>query len=166
MTGVVFSQVRDIFRQLCADETRSIEYRRDQWRLRYVRHPSNPDPLYWDERGFTWRLLWPPSPISSEHSPSEEMEDEEEEIITTPPEIQLPEEDRFRLTDLRRRQSESEARAEKVWKDLEDFHGWTDRGREAYGIAHHGNLGRRNPPWEKFSRVSRDHYLLHMYPTV
>jgi hypothetical protein len=161
-----FSQVRDVFRQLCADETLSIEYRREQWRLRYVRHTSNPDPLYWDERGLTRRILWPPSPSSSEHCPSEEMEDDEEEINTTPPENQLPEEDRIRLTDLWRRQRESEARAEKVWKDLEAFHGWTDRGREAWDIAHHGNLGRRNPPWEIYSRVSRDHYLLKMFPTV
>jgi hypothetical protein len=137
--------------------------------LRYVRHTSNTYPLYWDERGFTWGLLFP-IPEPSVHSPSEDIEDEdsdmEDEMVEEDPDFQLPEEDRLRLIDLRRRQDESEAQSEKRWKDLEDFHGWTDRGREAYGLAHHGNLGRRDPPWEKFTRVSRDHYLRHMYPTV
>ena len=139
-----FSQARDIFRQLCTNETHSIEYRRDQWRLRFVRHPSNTDPLYWDERGFTWGLLFP-IPEPSVQSLSEDIEDEDienegsdmdDEMVEDDPDFQLPEEDRLRLIDLRRRQDESEAQAQKVWKDLEDFHGWTDRGREAYGIAH------------------------------
>jgi hypothetical protein len=98
-----FSQVRDDFRLLCATETLSIDYRMGQWGLRYARSSSNPDPLYWDERGLTGRILWPQAPSSSEHSPSEVMEDEEEKIVTTPPEVQLREEDRIRLTDLRRR---------------------------------------------------------------
>jgi hypothetical protein len=134
-----------------------------------VRHTSNTDPLYWDERGFTWGLLFL-IPDSSVQSPSEDMEDEdpdmEDEMVDEDPDLQLPEEDRLRQIDLRRRQDESEVQSEKVWKDLEDFHGWTDRGRHAYNLAHHGNLGRRNPPWEVFTRVSRDHYLLYMYPMV
>ena len=142
--------------------------------MRFVRHTSNPDPLYWDERGFTWGLLFP-IPEPSVHSPSEDIEDEDieeensdmgGEMVEEDPELQLPEEDRLRLIDLRRRQAESEAQSEKLWKDLEDFHGWTDRGRHAYDLAHHGNLGRRDPPWETITRVSRDLYLRHVYPTV
>jgi hypothetical protein len=142
--------------------------------LRFKRHTSNPDPLYWDERGFTWGLLFP-LPDPSVHSPSEDIEDEDEDIgdedmddemVETDPDFLLPEEDRLRLLDLRRRQAESEARSEKLWKDLEDFHGWTDRGRHAFNLSRHGNLGRRDPPWENITRVSRDLYLRHVYPTV
>ena len=145
----------------------------------FVRHSSNPDPLYWDERGFTWGLLFP-SPDSPVLVPSEDLEDEdpdvEEEMVDDPdvedpdvqdgPDHQWSGEDSPRVVDLRRRQEESEVVSEKLWKDLEDFHGWTDRGRHAYDLAHHGNLGRRIPPWERFTRVSRDHYLLHIFPQV
>jgi hypothetical protein len=145
----------------------------------FVRHTSNTDPLYWDERGFTWGLLFP-SPASLVLVPSEDLEgvdpDVVDEMVDDPvmedPDVedvtdnQLSGEDSPRLIDLRRRQEESEVTSEKLWKDLEDFHGWTDRGRHAYDIAHYGNLGRRVPPWENITRVSRDLYLRHVYPTV
>ncbi len=44
----------------------------------------------------------------------------------------LPEEEMIRLTDLWRRQSESVSRVKKIWRDLEDIHGWTDRGRASW----------------------------------
>jgi hypothetical protein len=148
--------------QVCADESQSTEYRRDLWRLKYSRNNSSTDPFYWDERALTRSILWPPSASSSEPDYSD---DDEVEISTPPPEDQLPIEDRLRLEDLWRRQRESESRAEKAWKELEAIHGWTDRGRQSWRVAHLG-LPRIIPPWEIYTRVSRDAYLRNIYPTV
>jgi hypothetical protein len=107
-------------------------------------------------------ILWPPSASSSE---PEYSDDDEVEINTPPPEDQLAVDDRLRREDLWMRQRESESRAGKAWNGLEAIHGWTDRGRQSWRVAHIGPP-RIIPPWEIYTRVSRDAWLRDIYPTV
>jgi hypothetical protein len=158
--------------QVGSEGVPTLEYLRSQWRLKYMtmgngtllryRNPSNKDPFYWDEMGSSSDVLWPKSATSSESEHSDASEDE-----TSPPpeENQLPVDDRLRLEELWNRQDESSSRANKVWADLEAIHGWTNRGKQAWRVAHMGPT-RIIPPWEFYTRVSRDAWLREIYPTV
>jgi hypothetical protein len=163
------AQVGDDISTLCADETLSLESRQALWRSKFKRYATNPDPHYWDDRGRLHAIVFPPAPSSSDQDLSDDSMGDEEESSMPLAENDgptLPDEDMIRLTDLWSRQRESLKKFEKIWKDFEDIHGWTDRGRAAWRKARQGQLGRQIPPWEVYTKVSRDHYGIHIYPWV
>jgi hypothetical protein len=158
-------------------ETLSLEDRRTLWRLKYMRqvpsglwsyrHKSSTDPFYWAEMGADRQGLWPSSAPSSEPEYSHDSEEDTDMtgLLSPPPEDQISIENRLRLADLRARQHDSECLAKQRWSALEEMHGWTALAKHTWSVAHHGPP-RIVPPWQVYTRVSRDVWLTNIWPTV
>jgi hypothetical protein len=157
--------------QVGAVEDLSLEDRRTKWRSKYMlqlpngswaghRNKSSIDPFYWAQMGAERQGLWPPSASSSEPEYSDDSD-----MGSPPQEDQISLDTKLGWADLFGRQHECERRAEELWSALEEMHGWTALAKHTWRVAHLGPPV-IVPPWQVYTRVSRDVWLVNIWPTV